>query len=428
MTKTVYLHVGAPKSGTTYVQRVLEANRSVLADAGVLVVGDTHLDRIHAAMVVRQDPRLSNLGDQAKSAWQRLAKQVRSWKGDTAILSYELFAGADAEQVEKALKDLDGLDVHVVITARDFGRAVPSAWQERLKFALTTKLEEWKPRPESAGPRAEWGWRTMDPAGVAKRWGRTLPAGNVHVVTVPRDAASGSELWRRFAAACGLDVPGLSLDVERVNESMGVVAAELLRRVNEKVSHPIDNNREHALWLRDTLAHQVLVTLDKEPIGVTDAQFDEASKRSAESITAISTAGYDVQGDLEDLRASRADDARTPGDVTDAELLDAATTTIAQLLVLLRERSVETVDETEQAKGFGSIGKRMLRGGAAIQLGKETERIDERVAALETELHAQRALQLRVAELTDLVTELLLPAGAAEVSADALTAYREESL
>lgn len=427
MTKTVYLHVGAPKSGTTYVQRVLEANRSVLASAGVLVVGDTHLDRIHAAMVVRQDPRLSNLGDQARSSWKRLAKQVRDWKGEKAILSYELFAGADADQVDTALQDLEGIDVHVVITARDFGRAVPSAWQERLKFALTTKLEEWRPRPESAGPRAEWGWRTMDPAGVAKRWGRSLPAANVHVVTVPRDGSSGDELWRRFAAACGLDVPGLSLDVERVNESMGVVAAELLRRVNEKVTDPISNNREHALWLRDTLAHQVLVTLGKEPIGVTDAQFDEAAQRSADSIKAITGAGYDVQGDLDDLRASRADDARTPGQVSDAELLDAATTTIVKLLVMLRERSAGT-DHADQPKSLGSFGKRVLKGGAALQLGKETERLDERVSEVEAQLHAQRALQLRVAELTDLVTELLLPAGAAEVSSEALTSYREESL
>ena len=70
----------------------------------------------------------------------------------------------------------------------------------------------------------------------------------------------------------------------------------------------------------------------------------------------------------------------------------------------------------------------MLKGGAALQLGKETERLDERVSEVEAQLHAQRALQLRVAELTDLVAELLLPAGAAEVSTEALTSYREESL
>ncbi len=171
MTKRVYLHVGAPKSGTTYIQQVLEDNRARLHDAGVRVVGDKHLDRVHAAMVVREDPRLEALPEAARTSWERLVKQIHGWRGDVAILSYELFAGASAEQVAAALADLAGLEVHVVITARDLGASVPSAWQERLKFALTTPLEEWRPRPERAGVRAEWGWRTLDPAGVAARWG-----------------------------------------------------------------------------------------------------------------------------------------------------------------------------------------------------------------------------------------------------------------
>ncbi|MFA6299205.1 MAG: hypothetical protein WC642_08565, partial [Nocardioides sp.] len=69
MTQRLYLHVGAPKSGTTYLQRVLETNRARLADAGVLVVGDRHLDRIHAAMVVREDPRLESLPERARTSW-----------------------------------------------------------------------------------------------------------------------------------------------------------------------------------------------------------------------------------------------------------------------------------------------------------------------------------------------------------------------
>ncbi|MEO5851942.1 MAG: hypothetical protein ABIQ15_05465, partial [Nocardioides sp.] len=323
MTKRVYLHVGAPKSGTTYVQAVLDANRARLHDAGVRVVGDAHLDRIHAAMVVRQDPRLDALPDRARTSWARLVKQIHGWRGDTAILSYELFAGASAEQVATALADLDGLEVHVVITARDLGTAVPSAWQERLKFALTTPLEEWQPRPESAGVRAEWGWRTMDPAGVASRWGGTLPPERVHIVTVPRDGGDRAELWHRFAAACGLDVPDVVLDVDRANESLGLVPAELLRRVNELVRAPIKGNREQARWLRDTLAHGILAQLGREPIGVTDRQFADADRRADQARDRIVAAGYDVRGDLADLAATRPD-ARLPGDAADHELLDTA--------------------------------------------------------------------------------------------------------
>jgi len=435
MTRKVYLHVGAPKSGTTYLQRVLEINRARLHDAGVRVVGDVHLDRIHAAMVVRQDPRLDALPERARTAWARLVKQIHSWRGDTAILSYELFAGASAEQVAAALADLDGLEVHVVITARDLGASVPSAWQERLKFALTTPLEEWNPRPESAGVRAEWGWRTMDPAGVASRWGGTLPPGRVHVVTVPRDTGDPGDralLWHRFAAACGLVVPDLVLDVDRANESLGVVAAELLRRVNEKVRSPIKGNREQARWLRDTLAHGILAQLGREPIGLTDRQFSEAERRSEQARSRIAEAGYDVRGDLADLTATRPD-ARLPGETTDAELLDTAVETIVRLLLLVRERTRERDAQAtgvEEGSRIAAFGKGVVRRVTAQHVDRRHDELRARIAELEQQVAESRTLHLRVAELTDVVTELLLPASAANkaVTGRALTKYRKATL
>ncbi len=440
MTEQLYLHVGAPKSGTTYLQRLLDGNRDTLAAGGVLVVGKRHLDRVHAGMVVREDPRLQDLGPGAQSSWQRLVESIGSWPGPSAVLSYELFAGASAEQAQRALADLAGIDVHVVITARDFGQAVPSAWQERLKFALTTPLEEWEPRPESAGPRAEWGWRTMDPAGVAARWGATLAPDRVHVVTVPRaGSVRRDELWHRFAAACDVDVPGLDLDLERVNESMGVVAAELLRRVTETVAAPIDTSREQALWLRDTLAHSVLSTLGGEPIGITDEQYDDALARSEDSIKRICDAGYAVHGDVEDLRATRPS-GRTPGETSDAELLDAAAQTIVKLLVMVRARTraaaaaprpdpVQSPEAARSARArFKGVGKRLVQRAATVPLHHEVQRLEARLAAAQAELHEQRALQFRVGELTDLVAELLLPGSAADLSAERLESYREESL
>lgn len=434
MTKRVYLHVGAPKSGTTYLQRVLETNRVALAEAGIWVVGDSHLDRIHAAMVVREDPRLESLPERASTAWARLVEQIRSWRGDVAILSYELFAGASAEQVTAALKDLEGLDVHVVITARDLGKSVPSAWQERLKFALTTPLERWKPRPESAGVRAEWGWRTMDPAGVAARWGAGLRPDHVHIVTVPRDAGDDHELWRRFAAACGVEVPSLQLSVERANESLGLVAAELLRRVNESVREPITGNREQALWLRDTLAHGVLVELGREPIGLTDEQFADATKRSQAAVLALTEAGYDIRGDLADIVATRPE-ARTPGQATQTELLDAAVETIVGLLLLVRERTRERDAAaggplSQDDSRIAAFAKGVVRRVTAPRVDSRAEDLRARVADLEAQVARGRALHLRVAELSDVVTELLLPPRSVDgrVTAKALNDYRSESL
>ncbi len=432
MTQRLYLHVGAPKSGTTYIQGVLEHNRRRLADAGVLVVGERHLDRVHAAMVVREDPRLESLPERASAAWDRLVAEIRHWRGRTAVLSYELFAGASAEQAGRALADLEGIETHLVITARDLGRSLPSAWQERLKFALTTPLERWRPRPESAGVRAEWGWRTMDPSGVAARWGATLPPERIHVVTVPREAGDGQELWRRFAVATGLSDHDLDLTFNRTNESLGLVEAELLRRVNERINDRLAGNREHALWLRDTLAHGILVELGREPIGLTDEQFDDATTRSREAIQALAEAGYVVHGDLADLEATRPT-ARTPGEATDSELLESALETIVRLLLLARDRARESsaaVGVPDDGPRVLAIGKGVLRRVTARRVDRRYQEVAARIAELEARVAENRRLHLRVAELGDVVTELLLPSHASDgrVTTRALNDFRQRSL
>ena len=88
MTKRVYLHVGTPKSGTTYLQSILRGNAERLAEHGVLVAGETHTDVVNAGLVLREDPRAESLLDpHERGAWKRIVQQVRGWQGDVAILS-----------------------------------------------------------------------------------------------------------------------------------------------------------------------------------------------------------------------------------------------------------------------------------------------------------------------------------------------------
>jgi hypothetical protein len=435
MTRRVYLHVGAPKSGTTYLQGVLEANRHLLADAGVLLVGDRHLDRIRAAMQVREDRRLAELPESARSSWTTLVRQIGEWRGESAVLSYELFAPASAEQARRALADLSSYDVHVVVTARDLGRSVISAWQERLKFGLTTPLEDWTPKPESV-EGSEWGWRTLDPAGVAERWGVSLPAERVHVVTAPRPDAEQGALWRRFSEACGLEGLDADLEVTRANESLGVVQAELLRRVNRLLAPEISGSRHRSVWIRDLLAQDVLGPLGREPIGVPEARIGEAEVVWKQAVARIRAGAYAVHGDLDDLRPA-VSEARLPGQVTDAELIATATACIAALVVTMRDREAGTQAVGEPATG-GAAGAGAARSRAASLAARATapytnrrvRRLTRRVDDLEREVQRSRRLHLRVAALQDVVTELLLePEHRRDaVTEKALRSYRKESL
>ncbi|MGZ5404196.1 MAG: DUF6752 domain-containing protein [Nocardioides sp.] len=431
MTERVYLHVGSPKSGTTYLQRLLRHNQASLADQGVLVAGRTHAELVHAGFVVREDSRLETLPARAAGAWDRVVEQVREFPGHTAIVSYELFAGARRRQAAKAIASLAGLEVHVVVTTRDLGQAVSSAWQERLKFALDVPLEEWQPPPAERGPRAEWGWRTMDPASVAARWGAGLPPDRVHLVTAPRSGAPRRELWDRFAEACSLQDVTIDLDIPPANESLGVKAAEVLRRVNEQDLGPITGAREQSRWLRDTLAHTVLAPLDNEPMGITDAQLAEAEDRARTAVAAIGEAGWTVHGDLEDVAATRRE-GRMPGEVPAEELLDVAVRTIAALLLELREaRTAGSSGDKAQVESTPMS----LRGSVVLDVAGRRSRalldsLSERLDVAEKDLQEGRRLQERVAALTDLVNELLLPAEKqdTELLARSLREYRGDSL
>ena len=439
MTERVYLHVGAPKSGTTYLQSVLRHNAERLAGAGVLVAGTSHLALVHAGMAVRQDKRLEKLPPRAAGAWDRIVAQVREWSGPSAVVSYELFAGATQKQAAKALADLAGLEVHVVVGARDFGKALPSAWQERLKFAYTTPLEEFLPKGEEGGPRAEWSWRTMDPAGVTQRWGADLPPHQVHVVTVPKSTAAPDELWRRFAEACAIDVPGLDLSVTRSNESLGPVSAELLRRVNERVDGVVRGNREQARWLRDTLAHDVLVPLGGGALGITDEQYADTVARSDAAIAALRDRGYAIHGDLDDLAATRPD-GRTPGESTDAELLDAAVEAIVGLLGAMKAQreelrrdarpvAPEPVPSGVAARARRAV-KRAVKGTGQRVVDNRLDVMTGRVQELEAQVMRDRRLHQRVAELDDVVSELLLPSADLDDEAllEAIREYRKGSV
>ena len=424
MTKRLYWHVGTPKSGTTYVQSVLRHNAERLAASGWLVAGESHLELVRSGMAVREDPNLATLPEQARNSWTRVVQQIREWSGD-CVLSYELFAGASPEQIARAMAEFEGHEIHVVVTARELGAVVPSGWQERLKFGLTTELEAWEPRPEAAGPVAQWSWRTLDAASVADRWGGALPEpARLHLVTVPPQAAPG-ELWRRFAEACSLDVPGLDLAVERANESLTPARAEVLRRVNEHVAATFDGPREASVWLRDMLAHRILARGGGERPGLTDEQFAALQARGEASIERLGNAGWTVHGDLADLRTRRPE-GRTPGEVADGEIADVAIEAVAALLLELRTARhaaprQEPVEDVQQG-----LRGRVRRLGATVVL----DQLRRRIGVLEAKVQEERRLHQRVAELEDLVAELLLPAEGKgdEVVRRAIHRYRRGSL
>jgi hypothetical protein len=328
--RRVFLHIGAPKTGTTYLQRVLDANRDVLARHGLLyATGGSSRDRVWATEVLRGIDLSRHPRPQAAGAWDRILDEVKRWEG-TAVVSHEFFGACSADQAERALRDLEPCEVHLVFTARDYVSLASAVWQERLKYGHATRFSDF--RLDTAGKTPMWSWQTQDLLAILARWQHHLPPSRVHVVTVPRGGRPDA-LWERFASVVGVDPSVASPEVSGANTSLGLVEAELLRRVDERAHGVLSGPREHARWTRDLLANTVLSQGSRERFSVSGPYAEELATRSHEAVSGIVAAGYDVVGTLEDLLApDPLPVTRSPDDASAEELLDAAITGIVGLL------------------------------------------------------------------------------------------------
>ncbi|MEO5708902.1 MAG: hypothetical protein ABIQ59_03670 [Nocardioidaceae bacterium] len=339
MSSTVFFHVGLPKTGTTYLQTLLWNNEAELARQGVLLPGASVREHLWASGVVREDLKIDRRGPEAAGAWDRIVADVNAWPG-TSIVSHEFFAAASADQALRAMQRLDGAEVHVVVTARDTVSLVTARWQEFVKNGSTVPIDDYPVREETE-PAQEWDWGTLDLGDVLARWGASLPPERVHVLTLPKPGTPRDELWIRFARLVGIDHTNCDTSGTVQNESLGVVEVELLRRVNadlQDFTAAIDRGN----WIRGYLAQGKLVPRRGEKFWPSEARVEALRARGDRSVDAVLSHGYDVVGDVEDLRTPQdLEPRRHPDDVTDDELVSAASATIAEMLTDVRRLTRE---------------------------------------------------------------------------------------
>jgi hypothetical protein len=339
MARTVFFHVGLPKTGTTYLQTLLWSNAIELRRQGVLMPGASGREHLWASGVVREDPKIERRGPDAGGAWDRLVEEIVAWPG-TAVVSHEFFAAASADQAARAMARLEGAEIHVVVTARDAVSLVTARWQEFVKNGSTVAIDGY-PARETTAPQNEWDWGTLDLGDVLRRWAATLPPERVHVLTLPRPGTPHDELWLRFARLVGIDPTTCDSSESVHNESLGVVEVELLRRVNSDLTG-FQSAIDRGNWIRGYLAQEKLVPRGGEKFWPSPDRVEELRARGDRSADFVEKQGYDVIGHVDDLRApADLPERRHPDDVTDSEMLAAASATIASMLTDVRRLTRE---------------------------------------------------------------------------------------
>ncbi|OWK30939.1 hypothetical protein [Sphingomonas mucosissima] len=274
------VHIGHKKTGTTFIQNHLHANRSALFDAGVIypLPEPNHSYALsgifHAGKVVKApSPRVRYASDR-KRAREALHSELCGADWHTMVLSAEAVAGFSPGE----LKDFAGwLAGHVDTTQIIFVVRDPVDWavsvaQQRLKTRGEVEALLAEPEP----PR----WSK-----IITRFRETFGPRAVTVLEYEQLSAEREHFAARFACAAGLpaNVAGalVGSDIGAVNESLSMEAALMLGRYNARVPQRIGGRRNPA---RSGMEPRAFFGLPGQKFDLPDAARRKAYVQSREDV------------------------------------------------------------------------------------------------------------------------------------------------
>lgn len=357
----LYLHVGLPKSGSTFLQSVLAGNRAALKQHGYIYPFVRHEGMFHAAVEMAGRPQRWGLApEDVAGTFARLLRRSRRL-GGTVVISHEIFGGADAGQIQVIGELLEGFEVHLVVTARDLGRTITAEWQETVKNERRHSFAEFADgilESIPSGPEDDEAafWPSQNLASLLARWQALAPPERIHVVVCPSRGADPGLLWTRFADALGLDPDVADLSGVPVrNESLGSAQIGLLRQVLTALDGRLEqpwHSRVFKRWFAQTVLSQARSAKPVTPPDVVQ----RLARVSEQWIERIGSGGFAVHGDLADLLPGTVDThAPHPDDADITELAADLPRVIADMLVRVKDLRVEVerlTAEKEQAEAL----------------------------------------------------------------------------
>ncbi|VXB12823.1 hypothetical protein [Nocardioides sp. AX2bis] len=368
--KTVYLHVGCRKSGTSALQNALGRSVEALEEQGLaqplLGRGSTTRDLVEPL-------RTAAAGDPApaRAAITALADRIRASDRPRHLITLEAMAELPAVATAIVADGLAEFDTHVVVTARPWALTIPSEWQQQLKSRYTGEYVAYAEAvrdaagatPEAAEEAALFR-RRQDVGDVVRRWRAGARPLTVHVLLVPHDRTSRPDLLDLFCDLVGIDRAQLRVPSRVVNQSLSREDAEVLRRVNLALGDALTDLRgDYRYSVRKFIGVQAMMRRRRSPGGrirlPRDLE-DWAAQESRRQLDEVRAHGAEVVGDVDGfLRPTLPGDDHAP--VTDAEAATAAAVVIAELA---REHAKQHRQARRKAKQRRKAGGKKTGGKA----------------------------------------------------------------
>ncbi|MEP3845592.1 MAG: hypothetical protein ABJM43_09660 [Paracoccaceae bacterium] len=268
-----FVHIGAPKTGSTSIQTFLHENTGALARKGfryhVNVKGRgsqweypmaaNHVEGCLLNPAQRSRYHANTLEEQAERVKKHLAalrKFPIRWQEPTALFSSEhilpwLKSANLVNAMDTIFSDVFS-EVHYILYLRNPADLIVSQYSERVKRGSSFTFDQFFERRLPG----------LDHYAVVKRWHDVVGPDRISVRLLDRDFLINGDLIDDYSAQCGINVEGLKRP-PRENEALTAAGAEALRALNQRIPELDSNGRYNPL--RNDLLRAVMQASENMP-------------------------------------------------------------------------------------------------------------------------------------------------------------------
>jgi hypothetical protein len=241
MVKTLYIHAGFPKSGTTALQAALRENQELLLAEGVLYPespNNAHHKIVSGLLHRNVGWRFNqNVGwserKRNSERWDKFVQTVSNSSAEKILISSEFLTGAKIEEIEKIKSSFPNFQIKVIFTLRSIFDMIPSYYQQSLKKGSVLTFLEWMNEKfflPSGNLRDDP--KLMHYARTISRWVQVFGNNNIYVLI--SDSKNHDILYQNFAEVINVSELPQAKNMT-LNRSMTVREAEILRLINVSV-------------------------------------------------------------------------------------------------------------------------------------------------------------------------------------------------
>lgn len=269
-TKTVYLHIGISKTGSTAIQKYLHKNSDSLKAVGVHYVasgrkgdGESH----------HQLARLYKNDIDATTEIASVISEIDRSDCQSFILSSELFEYLKLNQIRRLSRDLGSYRIVVVVYLRRQDEALFSMYKELVKkHACATSFSGYFDETQRKG--------LLLFSKMLSRWERVLGRENVRARVFSRKCLVGGSVIPDILDLVEIKGSAPPYPSKPANPAISAVAVEILRDINANMHYVVDHASNYGLACKlanrlDALVREKFPYLDHD----NSCLFSSASER-----------------------------------------------------------------------------------------------------------------------------------------------------